>query len=296
LNHKPFQKKDGSRASLFVEERASFLPLPKNAYEMTSWKTAKVSFNYHMVCRECEQGRFRGKKRGGTRMRMEIKYRLPSSDVDNIIDFSDKYGTADKYCLDGQGYVIQSTYIYEWREYFKGLKGKLRLRNYINDNQNSFFIEEKVKFGIWGSKNRCAISKQEYKKIKNISDTKSLREQSCVDKLVFFRSSATEGDLLNLTIRYYRNAWTVKYRNTKFRLTVDKDIECYLCSGFKKIVPSDVYILEIKGDENIFFIIDYFYKEFGLHPEKFSKFNLGKNEFWGLQKQIITPSISICNT
>jgi transposase len=48
LNHKPFQKKDGSRATLFADERASLLPLPKNAFEMASWKTAKVSFNYHI--------------------------------------------------------------------------------------------------------------------------------------------------------------------------------------------------------------------------------------------------------
>ena len=48
LNHKPFQKKDGSRATLFAEERASLLPLPKNAFEMASWKTATVPFNYHI--------------------------------------------------------------------------------------------------------------------------------------------------------------------------------------------------------------------------------------------------------
>jgi len=48
LNHKSFQKKDGSRALLFAEERISLLPLPKNVYEMASWKTAKVSFNYHV--------------------------------------------------------------------------------------------------------------------------------------------------------------------------------------------------------------------------------------------------------
>jgi len=48
LNHKPFQKKDGSRSLLFTEERISLLPLPKNVYEMASWKTAKVSFNYHI--------------------------------------------------------------------------------------------------------------------------------------------------------------------------------------------------------------------------------------------------------
>jgi transposase len=48
LNHKPFQKKDGSRALLFAEERGSLLPLPMNVFEMASWKTAKVSFNYHI--------------------------------------------------------------------------------------------------------------------------------------------------------------------------------------------------------------------------------------------------------
>ena len=48
LNHKPFQKKTGSRASLFAEERTFLLPLPKSAFEMATWKSAKVSFNYHI--------------------------------------------------------------------------------------------------------------------------------------------------------------------------------------------------------------------------------------------------------
>ena len=48
LNHKPFQKKDSSRAQMFLEERASLSPLPKNAFELASWKTAKVAFNYHI--------------------------------------------------------------------------------------------------------------------------------------------------------------------------------------------------------------------------------------------------------
>jgi transposase len=48
MNHKPFQKKDGSRALMFNEERVTLLPLPINAYEMATWKTATVSFNYHI--------------------------------------------------------------------------------------------------------------------------------------------------------------------------------------------------------------------------------------------------------
>ena len=48
LNHKPFQKKSGSRASLFAEERASLMPLPKRDFEISAWKSAKVNFSYHI--------------------------------------------------------------------------------------------------------------------------------------------------------------------------------------------------------------------------------------------------------
>jgi hypothetical protein len=47
-NHKSFQKKDGSRATLFADERQHLLPLPKTPYEQSSWKIATVSFNYHI--------------------------------------------------------------------------------------------------------------------------------------------------------------------------------------------------------------------------------------------------------
>jgi len=48
FNDKPFQKKDGSRATMFAEERQSFLPLPKTPYELATWKVATVAFNYHI--------------------------------------------------------------------------------------------------------------------------------------------------------------------------------------------------------------------------------------------------------
>ena len=48
FNHKPFKKKDGSRASWFAEERASLLPLPTIPFEMSEWRVATVSFNYHI--------------------------------------------------------------------------------------------------------------------------------------------------------------------------------------------------------------------------------------------------------
>lgn len=48
FNRKPFQKKDGSRASLFEEERAFLTPLPPRPYELSAWKVTAVSPNYHI--------------------------------------------------------------------------------------------------------------------------------------------------------------------------------------------------------------------------------------------------------
>jgi transposase len=50
FNHKPFQKKEGSRFSLFLaQEKAWLLPLPKTPYELATWKIATVQINYHIA-------------------------------------------------------------------------------------------------------------------------------------------------------------------------------------------------------------------------------------------------------
>lgn len=50
FNTDPFQKKDGSRYSIFIKKNLPFLqPLPKYPYEFTQWKTATVQSNYHMA-------------------------------------------------------------------------------------------------------------------------------------------------------------------------------------------------------------------------------------------------------
>ncbi len=49
FNHKPFQKRDGSRASAFEEEKAFLMPLPERPFELSEWKIATVSPNYHIT-------------------------------------------------------------------------------------------------------------------------------------------------------------------------------------------------------------------------------------------------------
>ncbi len=47
FNARPFQKKPGSRQSVFLEEEKGFLlPLPEKPYELAMWRTATVAFNY----------------------------------------------------------------------------------------------------------------------------------------------------------------------------------------------------------------------------------------------------------
>ena len=49
FNRKPFQKKEGSRYSVYVTDEKPFLaPLPSNPYELAQWKKATVQFNYHI--------------------------------------------------------------------------------------------------------------------------------------------------------------------------------------------------------------------------------------------------------
>ncbi|MBR6289892.1 MAG: IS21 family transposase, partial [Clostridia bacterium] len=49
FNHKPFQKRNGSRASEFEEEKTFLRPLPPCPFELSTWKIATVGPNYHIT-------------------------------------------------------------------------------------------------------------------------------------------------------------------------------------------------------------------------------------------------------
>jgi hypothetical protein len=49
FNNKPFQKKPGSRQSVFLEyEKPLLLPLPDRQFELSEWKICTVAYNYHV--------------------------------------------------------------------------------------------------------------------------------------------------------------------------------------------------------------------------------------------------------
>ena len=50
FNRKPFQKKPGSRYTVFMDEEKEYLlPLPQQVYELATWKVATVQYNYHIA-------------------------------------------------------------------------------------------------------------------------------------------------------------------------------------------------------------------------------------------------------
>ena len=49
FNTRPFQKREGSRQSIFLsEEKALLMPLPSTPYELSTWRQATVQYNYHI--------------------------------------------------------------------------------------------------------------------------------------------------------------------------------------------------------------------------------------------------------
>ena len=49
FNNRPFQKKDGTRRSVYEDEEKPFMkPLPEYPFELSSWKKATVQLNYHI--------------------------------------------------------------------------------------------------------------------------------------------------------------------------------------------------------------------------------------------------------
>jgi transposase len=50
LNHRPFKKREGSRASVFeTVERAAMLPLPAEPFDRSQWSYARVNIDYHIT-------------------------------------------------------------------------------------------------------------------------------------------------------------------------------------------------------------------------------------------------------
>ena len=49
LNDEKFQKREGSRKPVYMDEEKDFMnPLPERPFELSEWKMATVHLNYHI--------------------------------------------------------------------------------------------------------------------------------------------------------------------------------------------------------------------------------------------------------
>jgi hypothetical protein len=50
INHRPFRKRDGSRASVFEAlDKPALQPLPQERFEISEWEKARVNIDYHVA-------------------------------------------------------------------------------------------------------------------------------------------------------------------------------------------------------------------------------------------------------
>jgi transposase len=50
INHRPFRKRDGSRASVFESlDKPALRPLPRESFDMSQWSRARVNIDYHVA-------------------------------------------------------------------------------------------------------------------------------------------------------------------------------------------------------------------------------------------------------
>lgn len=77
FNSHAFQKKTGSRATLFFQEEKDLLtPLPKTKYELATWKTATIQPNYHVSVDGMFYSvpfQYSSKREGNKKIKTEVK-------------------------------------------------------------------------------------------------------------------------------------------------------------------------------------------------------------------------------
>ncbi|MDP3486905.1 MAG: hypothetical protein Q8S19_03095 [Bacillota bacterium] len=223
-------------------------------------------------------------------MRLEFKYYIPIDLGARLMELCAKHGTLDGYGTDNKGYTIVSIYKNVWAE--EKLSGKLRLRKYVSLARTSFFLEEKVRIGSCIEKNRIPLTERQYIDLIATEQKESLQKLVNLSDLPYFSFAAHGGSFETIAICYDRVPWQVRLNGVDFRLTLDNQV--FFVNGIQKhrLIPEEVMILEVKGGEDIESVVNYFFKMYGIFPEKVSKYKLGRRQAFSLEMDIVQNSLS----
>ncbi|MEK5374560.1 VTC domain-containing protein [Paenibacillus sp. FSL P2-0173] len=205
-------------------------------------------------------------------MGFEYKYILYKNLESRIDSFCNNNGHLDPNCFDDSGYKIESIYKFFWNSNDK--HGKIRLRMYTTSKQNFYFVEEKMKENDFVSKTRIKIEEKVYHNL-----------CYCANESVFFlllnqlnfptyQHPSMSGEFNTYTVRYHRTPWMITLFGNEYRLTIDRDVCTSYGDNSLGILEPDKRILEIKGAKEAEIPIRFINQEYGLVPEKISKYKL----------------------
>ena len=116
LNNAPFQKREGSRKSVYKDEEKDFMnPLPEKAFELSEWKMATVQMNYHIQVDKMNYSvpyEYVGK-------RVEVKCTKDTITVfykkNQICEHKRLYGHRNQYSTN-EAHMPKNHQLYEWNK------------------------------------------------------------------------------------------------------------------------------------------------------------------------------------
>lgn len=183
-------------------------------------------------------------------MRKEWKFILSADEVGAIFSFLKSVkATVDENSGINQSYSIKSVYLLVWNNIYS--HGKIRLRVYKNNNQNTYFIENKYKQGKYSFKIRIPIEEDQYEKLCTTSKDELISIISHLyPQIINFDMNdfLLSIDYKRIIVEYMRKAYSLIFEDENLRITIDSQIFFIFDKDDKiSLLPSDKQLLEIKG-------------------------------------------------
>ena len=182
-------------------------------------------------------------------MRKEKKYIIKNNDINSIILLSKELGTLDEFSDNSASYKIDSFYRLIWQA--KDVSGKIRIRKYISNEKETYFLENKYKEGGKSFKKRIEIDKSLSVELLQQSDINSLI--SCIanidPQILFFMDFYIDFQMKieSIMLSYKRKAFILNMDHLEYRITIDFDLSINYENKNFPLLSEKECILEIKG-------------------------------------------------
>ena len=182
-------------------------------------------------------------------MRKEKKYIIEQDNINNIILLSKELGTLDKFSDNDASYKIDSFYRLIWQA--KDARGKIRIRKYISNGKETYFLENKYKEDGKSFKKRIEIDKSRYIELLQKKDIDSLISfiAEINPEILFFMKCyiGCQMKIEDINLSYKRKAFILKIDAKEYRITIDSNLSINYQNTKHPLLSEKECVLEIKG-------------------------------------------------